>query len=316
MSSSSIVSTFNSMARALNTAYTNIVPYKPAVQSVGNFIKENFGADGFKTFVAKPIALVGQTLTYVKSYKDKAVMEAIAKGVKDAGSKAASADYPSTMCAAGMASAAKTLISAVEVFTKLPKLAKELSTQVDGQPEYIRGYRDANGYNSPEPFLAQNASNPNQHLCPQWTPIEAVSNRLFWLAGWIISVGDTIAFAKQCNKSLPAKIENSTPWIYTIAGGYMGLQQLWAEVKVAKGTWADSTKQAVSAEKHFGILSIATNVAYIFNSVMGAVGIYCKDGKNVPAWFGKMQFAANTGVIILPAVQKAARVYMEKNIWV
>lgn len=303
MTSSPIVSGFNTVARALNTAST-FIPGKASVQAVGSFVEKNFGADGFKTFVAKPIALVGQTLTFVKSYNDVNVMAAMAAGQRNAANEAACKDYPFTMKAAGMAGAAKTLISTFEVFTKLPKLLKELSTEVDGgSPERARGFCSTdNGY--------QNLGGLN------WTPIETVGNRLFWLAGWIISLGDNIIFAKQCGQPLHPKIENATPWIYTIAGGFMGGQQLWSEVRIAKATWLDPSTKTVASEKWYGILSIATNVAYIFNSIMGAVGIYLGNNRNVPAWLGKAQFAASAGTIVLPAMQKAAKIYMENAVWV
>ncbi len=274
MSSSPIVSGFNGVANFLGATVPAYIPKKDVLAVGMSFLAKNLPADGLKTLVVKPLALVGQTLKYVNR-ADK---------------------FPILGRIAAEASASKALISALEVLTKLPNLMKNLSAPVNG-PEASRQYRDINA------AMVEG---------PELSPVEAVSNRLFHVANWAIAVGDAISYVR-CYTRLPKLFEKMTPWIYTVAGGFMGLQTLWTEWKFSKGTWNNDKPDAVASEKYYSCLNLATSVAYLFSSATSAAGLYYKD--QAPAWLGKYQFAANVGIVVMPAVQKCAKAYMENAVW-
>ncbi|MBP7074516.1 MAG: hypothetical protein KBA81_03935 [Rhabdochlamydiaceae bacterium] len=250
--------------------------YVPAqVSGVTGFLAHSLGADGLKTFVVKPLVLAGQTLKFVQR----------------------DSKFPVLCKLAHDATPMKALISASEVITKLPKMLQELSTRVENS-EFSRNYTRVDG---------------SERQGVEWSPIEMVSNRIFSVASWAIAVGDAISFARHSLGSLPQKLDKATPWIYTVAGGYMGVQTLYTEWRHAQGTWKDANNNATPAEKRFGYLSLAASMAYIFSSAVGGLGLYFKG--RAPAWLGKIQFAANVGVTVMPFAQKCAKAYMDKAVW-
>jgi hypothetical protein len=255
------------------TIAANYVPSK--VSDVTGFLAHSLGADGFKTLVVKPLVLAGQTLKFVDRTEQ----------------------FPKLYKLAHEATPMKALISASEVITKLPKMLKELSKSVEAT-EYTRGYTTVDGF---------------QRNGVEETLLETVSGRIFHLASWAIAAGDAISFARHALGSLPKKLDKATPWIYTIAGGYMGVQSLYNEWRHAQGTWKDANQNTVPSEKRFGYLSLAASIAYIFSSAVGGLGLYYKG--SAPAWLGKVQFAANVGVTVMPFAQKCARAYMERSVW-
>ena len=250
--------------------------YVPAhVSGITGFLAHNLGADGLKTFVVKPLVLAGQTLKFVQK----------------------EGKFPIINKLAHEASPMKALISATEVITKLPKMLKELAKPVSGA-EHSRNYR---------------TNNDLEDRGVEWSPLESVSNRIFHVASWAIAASDAISFARHTFGSLPQKLDKATPWIYTVAGGYMGVQTLYTEWRHAQGTWRDASKNTVPSEKRFGWLSISASVAYIFSSAVSGLGLYYKG--QAPAWLYKVQFAANVGVTVMPFAQKCAKAYMDNVVW-
>ncbi len=255
------------------TIAANYVPSK--VSGVTNFLAQGLRADVFKTLVIRPLSVAGQTLKYLDR-KDR---------------------FPVLYKIASDATPMKVMISACEVITKLPKMLQELSKPVGGR-EFSRGYTSVNDF-------VQNGV--------EWTPLEIVSNRVFHVASWAIALGDGLIFAREYFGHLPRKLDKASPWIYTVAGAYMGLQSLITEWHHANGTWRDEACQAVPSEKRFGYLNLVTSAAYLGSSIVGGLGLYYKD--KAPTWFKTVQLGASIAITVLPLVQKCARTYMEEAIW-
>jgi hypothetical protein len=262
--------------KAANFLRDTVQPKIPEkVAGVTNYLAQTLGADGFKTIFVKPAVLIGQTLRFTGR----------------------EASFPIFAKLASEANPMKVWICAAEVITKLPKMLEELAKPVEAA----------------EPSRIYKKLDDSKAAGPERSPLESVFNRIFHVASWVIAVGDAIVFARSTFGSIPQKLDKATPWIYTIAGGYMGVQSLYTELKHAHSTWWNGDAQAVRAEKCFGCLNLAASTAYIFSSVVGGMGLYYKG--QAPAWLGKCQFAASAGIAVMPFFQKITKAYMDKVVW-
>lgn len=258
---------------AWTTYASTYIPFRNTIREGISFLATELPADGLKTLVAKPLGLVGSVLKYIGR----------------------EASYPAFGRLAQDASATKALISAVEIF-KFPFTA----------------FSEVKGEESTRQYCRLNTGKQERVDGPKLSEVEAVSGRVFQIANWFISLADGIGFVRNY-RALPKSLENATPWIYTVAGGYMGAQSLYTEWKFAQGTWRDEKNGAVPAEKYYGCLNLATSAVYLFASLVGAAGLYYKD--KAPSLLGRLQFASLVGIVIMPVAQKCYKQYMKANYW-
>jgi hypothetical protein len=239
---------------------------------------EQVKTDGFKTFVVKPITLLSPVLKFM--------------GQEDR--------YPALVQFAEEGCWVKAMIGVSEIFTKLLGVCRSLSTRAaDGEVMSRQCWVWSKEKSvSPEP--------PKLKGDLTMTAGEAVAGKIFTLASWCISMGDTIGMAGRY-RPLHKLLGGATPWIYSIAGGYMGAQGAYAEVQFQKRTW----HRSLPSEKYLGALNLATSVNYCCLSVSGFLGLYYKDSK--PAWLTKWQFGFMVGSTVLPAAQKCAREWLHPS---
>lgn len=269
-----IVGGFNFVAGFVHDKIASKIPGKEVLGGTISFLSETLPADGLKTLVVKPLILAYQVLKKY-GYEER---------------------FPLFKQLGFENSATKALISALEVITKLPKMLKSISNPIEDEKRSKRVWRNENGV--------------QRGLT--WSKTEVVFHKIFNVSGWAIAVGDAISFANSYRR-LPAILNKATPWIYTVAGGYMAVSSLYNEVRYTKETWGKESAKAVPAEKYYGLLNYLTYGSYLAYSIIGGLGLYFKDQK--PSWLGKYQFAASVGVTLLPAVQKCATAYMKKTAW-
>jgi hypothetical protein len=270
MVSAAIVNGFNNMADYLQAA-GKYVP-QPIVSGIKAF-SEQVQTDGFKTFVVNPVTLLSSILKFT--------------GRADL--------YPALAQFAKEGCWVKSIISVSEVFTKLPGVCQSLSASVSEDNPidrqcWFRGMTGGAMYGYKEPAGA------------------AVASRIFTLASWCISVGDAIGMAGRY-RPLPKLLRGATPWIYSIAGGYMGAQSAYAEVRFQHSS--DNWKHSTPGEKCLGVLNLATSINYCCLAAGGFLGLYHKDNK--PEWLSKWQFVFTVGTTVLPAAQKCAREWLHPS---
>lgn len=261
MGSFSVVGGYNKLVDA--AAFVAELPGESVRESVLNTAKYAAGelkVDGFKTLVVKPLAAMGSMLSYMR-----------------AGNR-----FPTLDQVATEAVAMKALVSGYEIFTKVPDVA-EAFTKVDGQQKAAtRQYTALDGK------LMDG---------PEVTPETVVAKRVFTLANWFIAVADfNVLMMKYFGRS--TIVANINSWIYTVAGGYMGVQSFVYDSQFIHFAWSNSSK----GEKAYQAISLLMDAAYIAQSIIGGLGIYYKGAE--PAWLGKCRVVSSVGAGMLPAAQK------------
>jgi hypothetical protein len=194
----------------------------------------------------------------------------------------------------------KDLISASQALTKLPGLfaefsrpVKKMGTILEEQDGMMRKY-----------WLADQG---------QWvryqafrvTGVEAISNKVFNFASWSFNVCDTIGLVGRYHP-LHKFFGQASPWVEAVAGGYMGVQSAYMEVR-----FQCTFKKLSPAERYLGALNLVTSITDCFLSASNFLKLCYKDCG--PAWLAKVHFGLTVGATVLPAVQKCAQVWVEKN---
>jgi hypothetical protein len=218
--------------------------------------------EDFKTVVLRPLCLVGLTCKFLNK---ESRFPALTRLAKDA-------------------EGVKVLMSALEIFTKIPNAVTNLTDPVSGEP--VRARRDSR-------FTSQNS--------PTQSPAQQVAKRLSTVARGITSIADVLTFAKHCEKPFRTSVMDLTPWIYVVTGGYMGAQALYDEWACARETWwINADENVPSAGKYHSCLLLASHAASLFVAIVGTVGAYYKD--KAPSFLGNWQFAAQASSVVLGVV--------------
>ncbi|MGD0664464.1 MAG: hypothetical protein ABSA17_01875 [Rhabdochlamydiaceae bacterium] len=277
-----LVTGFNGFVGYVSAPIRANLPEK--VVSATKYIAASTSADKFKTLWVKPVMLMGS------------LFEKNGSGVP-------------VFCK--IAATTKLYISGLEVISKLPSFLENISSKVADNQDPTRKYcivfkKTVNGKDE---IVYESKEERKIETAP-----EALAGRMFFVANWFIAVSDTVMLTKESFPNrLPKVVENLTPWIYTIAGGYMSVQGLYAERSFFKQISDNNTEIPVVAEKYYYWVNIATSISYLFLSITSAMGLYYK--KDAPSWLKNCQLATSAATIVVPLVQRCAKDYMDATYW-
>ncbi len=322
-----IVHGFNRVTDGVNW----VADYVPAqVSAPIDFLAQKLPAEGLKTFVAKPLHLVKQTRSYLEQQTKFPIPERLVEDISRTKSLISGLGIITNLPAMIKALSSpvlepeksrKYVVVKSDVMIKvgerllkngLEKLKDKSVETIQGMSKKLLGKSEESEPNSPEVSTKSNVPKKIIYKMkdgPQLSGVALVSSRIINVANWFISVADAINFVK-IYRPVPSLADKATPWIYTVAGGYMALQGLYTELRYNKETWQD--KDIATAEKYYGCLNIVTSIAYLFSSTMSGLAIYFKNQR--PAWFDKYQFAANVGIVLFPIAKSCAEEYMTRMV--
>lgn len=185
------------------------------------------------------------------------------------------------------ASAFKSMVGALEFFPKCSAMMSALATPIGGNESVKRKFW----------------AGDHEVEAPKISGGEILSDRISKVAFCALAAADATHCAGNY-MSVPEAVKKVVPWIFTVAGGFLGAHFLYQERLVlnAMSARSDNQEPANRSEYVYSGINALMSVSYLFASAVGAIGMFAEKSKLM----GQLQFYASAGITVMPAIQRIA----------